>query len=232
MTFQGGWKQLLWTAAVALSGCTSHGVNHAPPPDGGQPLVDGGSASSPDGGTPLVDGGNASSLDGGILARMADAFVDSIGVNAHLNYAHTVYQRDGGFDSVNALLKSSHIRYVRGPLPNSALLVQEYNLLASSEGLGFLLTCDPSAHPASAVSAAVENILSAARWLEGPNEPNIFASAEWPGLPKSEWAVGLPRRAWDFQPMCGQNSSATSTAACSPRALPGCVAAGAAMRFC
>ena len=174
MAFAGGWSRFLWTAVVVFSGCTSHGISHG---------------FWPDGGPPLADGGSPSSTDGGILARMADAFVDSIGVNAHLNYAHTVYQRDGGFDSVNAILKGSHIRYVRGPLPNSPLLVQEYNLLASSEGLGFLLICDPSAHPASAVPTAVENVLSAARWLEGPNEPNNFASAEWPGLPKSDWAV-------------------------------------------
>jgi hypothetical protein len=64
-------------------------------------------------------------------ARVADAFVDSVGVNVHLSYYGTLY--GDNFSAVESLLTGLGIRHVRdGISPGQTNLCSEFNQLASS----------------------------------------------------------------------------------------------------
>jgi hypothetical protein len=107
----------------------------------------------------------------------ADAFVDSIGVDAPFNYQYTAY--DTQYSSVKALLIASGIRHIRSGLiqSNWPTYYSRLNELAAS-GIHSELVTVATETAAQLLSYAVRAQPSIEA-IEGPNEPDDGADPNW-----------------------------------------------------
>jgi Concanavalin A-like lectin/glucanases superfamily len=109
-------------------------------------------------------------------AASADAFVDSIGVNAPFNYQGTQY--DTQYSSVKSLLISSGIRHIRsGMARNWTTYFDRLNELGRSGIHSQLVTNgNETASQLESFPALVPQSMEA---YEGPNEPDLGADPDW-----------------------------------------------------
>lgn len=118
-------------------------------------------------------------------ARSADAFVDSIGVNTHVNYFNSVY---GNYPLIKEKLTSLGIRHARDKAVIASAGYNEtvygrYKDLAAS-GVRFNLIVDPR-HPnlqtvdGQKIAAIAEMAGNSLLSFEGPNEYNLTGNSDW-----------------------------------------------------
>lgn len=112
-----------------------------------------------------------------IQARAADRFVDSIGVNVHMEYTNTPY---GSYPLINERLRELGMRHIRDEINNPTdPFVDELNAIGS---LGYKLCgvieggndYPPAGDTleASKVVPIIERLLPTIDAVEGPNEPD------------------------------------------------------------
>lgn len=127
--------------------------------------------------------GAATSTD----ARPADDFVDSIGVNTHVNYTDTAY---GDFELVKSKLEDLGIRHIRdkahlGEEDFNERIYGRYRDLKDSADIETNLIVDPREEGLSTVDAGKVDQINelsgdSLGTLEGPNELDIAGAGDWP----------------------------------------------------
>jgi hypothetical protein len=121
-------------------------------------------------------------LDGVLTPRLtekaasADAFVDSIGVNAPFNYQGTSYDSD--FSTVSSLLVSSGIRHIRAGFDTTwTTYYTRMNELAAAGIKGELVMIgNETASEIKSYETLAANSIEA---FEGPNEPDLSGNVNW-----------------------------------------------------
>jgi len=112
-------------------------------------------------------------------AKMADSFVESIGINVKLGYLDTPYAQ---FDSVKSKLTSAGIRYYREGLTSESELLAKQESLADA-GIKMVAIVHPDSYKSisSDVSVGINALLEGYNdvnktivALEGPNETDIW----------------------------------------------------------
>jgi hypothetical protein len=133
-----------------------------------------------------IDRSKSSSVSISEVARPADSFVDSIGVNLHLHYLDTSY---GHFDVIKAKLTGLGVRHARDGAQitptdaNYDKLVYGRMRQLADDGIHFDLIVDPRAiTPLTRDKLAEIAELGgpALESLEGPNEYDISGNKDWP----------------------------------------------------
>jgi hypothetical protein len=113
-------------------------------------------------------------------ARPADAFVDSIGVNVHMNYTDTVY-RDG--DLLIDKLATAGIRHVRDGLSwDTEYAYRRYEQLRSRGiGVTFIMGDAVESHDTleELLTVLRSRVRNAAEAVEGPNEYSYSGDPLW-----------------------------------------------------
>jgi hypothetical protein len=123
-------------------------------------------------------------------ARSAYDFVNSIGVNTHLNYFDRLY---GNFPLVERELQSIGIRHLRDGIH---LQNQDYNsavygrwIQLGKLGIRFDAVLDPRDNPGPLSSAWLENVIQLSghtiESFEGPNELDISGMHDWISIDQS-----------------------------------------------
>jgi hypothetical protein len=125
-----------------------------------------------------VSAGAAARAQSNIRAKSADAFVDSMGVNVHLEYGQTPYKN---YDAINHRLVSLGMRHIRDEINRTqdkafvAELQQmhslNYNVCGLIEG-GNDYPKQGSTLEAKDVVPMIQNLLPSIDAVEGPNEPD------------------------------------------------------------
>lgn len=117
-------------------------------------------------------------------AKDAQTFVDSIGVNTHINYFNTLY---GNFDLLKQRLEESGIRHVRdgAVLQNDAYnnnVYGKWRALAAF-GVKFNMCFDPRGSFKTPTPENMAKVLAlagpAVESIEGPNEFDVSRQPEW-----------------------------------------------------
>ena len=131
------------------------------------------------------------------VARPADAFVDSVGVNVHLHYSDTPYN---DFEAVKRALLDAGIRHVRDGLSDTAWqpYYDRHNDLGRSGIHGTFIATASSDGPAGfnprveKITQVLGRLADSAEAVEGTNEPNIFLNKNEPADPapggRPDWA--------------------------------------------
>uniref|UniRef100_A0A832H1P6 Calcium-binding protein n=1 Tax=Oscillatoriales cyanobacterium SpSt-402 TaxID=2282168 RepID=A0A832H1P6_9CYAN len=114
-----------------------------------------------------------------IPTRMADSFVNSIGVATHLRYLDTAYTRYE--DVIKPRLQELGVRHIRDG-GKDLLMFQKMNDLAKL-GIKSTLVMDPrdGIFPANVVSEVLNPTLSAVEAIEGPNEWDVQPQLNYQG---------------------------------------------------
>ena len=126
------------------------------------------------GGTVYLTGGilaiaNISSVCAApVPALSADSFVDSIGVNVHLTYGGTPYEKFE--DLIKPKLKELGIRHIRDEAYQEENFFHKVKSLASD---GIKATLIFSGNPPSEVVATAKKLSGAIEAIEGPNESDL-----------------------------------------------------------
>ena len=120
-------------------------------------------------------------------AAPAEDFVDSVGVNTHINYTDTAY---GDYELVRDKLENLGVKHIRdkahlGDEEFNKKVYGRYQDLNDSAGIKTNLIVDPREQGLSNVDAEkVDEIVELAgdslATLEGPNELDIAGEGEWP----------------------------------------------------
>jgi hypothetical protein len=107
-------------------------------------------------------------------AKSAEAFVESIGVNAHWNYPDTPYGAQ--YEKVKQLLVDAGIRHVRGDFSRARDLAKSgvTTMVSLTPPHGVDANEATLAKMKEQVKAANSGGLNAIDWVEGPNEPDLF----------------------------------------------------------
>jgi hypothetical protein len=103
-----------------------------------------------------------------VPAKSADSFVDSIGVNVHLTYGGTPYERFE--DLIKPKLKELGIRHIRDGAYQEEDFFQKVKSLAAD---GIKATLIFSGNPPSEVVATAKKLSGAIEAIEGPNESDL-----------------------------------------------------------
>ncbi len=121
-------------------------------------------------------------------AKSADAFVDSIGVNTHMNYFDTAYNN---YPLIKRKLETLGVRHARdkahlGSSDYNSAVYGRYRNLYNSTGIKFNLMVDPRNLGLRSVDQRkVANIKALAgsslESLEGPNEYDVSGAGNWAG---------------------------------------------------
>ncbi len=115
------------------------------------------------------------------VARPADAFVDSIGVNTHLYYSDTAYTQS--FSTVEQRLRELGVRHIRENLvPNRPDQYERLNQLAGQGIRSTLILGDPddgSAGLAKLTSILGSDLRGSVDAVEGPNEWDLNGPSDW-----------------------------------------------------
>ncbi|MEJ7811821.1 MAG: Ig-like domain-containing protein [Gemmatimonadaceae bacterium] len=117
-----------------------------------------------------------------VSARSADAFVNSIGVNTHLNYLDLVYGT-GYASIIRPKLVSLGVRHIRDGLNVWPEVATRYRELAT-HGVKLTAVTEPkdgNYDDASHILPQADVISSALEAFEGPNEPDLFWAVDWTG---------------------------------------------------
>ncbi len=109
---------------------------------------------------------------------LADAFVDSIGVNVHMMYANTFYANAAMLESSLTTLGVRHYRDGAN-VGNTTMLSTAQQLAANGLKFDMLST---EGQDVSAFVAWVQKFGSAADAVEGPNEFDLSSLPNWPSL--------------------------------------------------
>jgi hypothetical protein len=110
------------------------------------------------------------------VPRSADAFVDAIGVNMHLDYGDTAYVT--AWSRVKTLLVSSGIRHIRDGLNDPGTSTYYAHLIAlAAAGIHSNLITEPSKSPAF-ILAYPSHVPNSMESYEGPNEYDIGDAAD------------------------------------------------------
>lgn len=114
-----------------------------------------------------------------VLARSADAFVDSMGINVHLGYSDTVYGNYSGI--IRPRLQELGIRHMRDHLlRNRPEVDSRMRDLHDQLGIKALLIADPrQCTPAQARTYIKALGPHRIAMLEGPNEPDLNLGPAW-----------------------------------------------------
>ena len=125
----------------------------------------------------LLGGGSPASAD---VARSADAFVDSIGVNTHSYYGTPAYKNYAW----RAKLLASGVRHVRENLQRyNSTQIARLNDLYAAGGIRASLIFDPRTDRGGSVRELVSrlktSLLAATAQVEGPNEYENAHKADW-----------------------------------------------------
>ncbi len=114
------------------------------------------------------------------IARSADSFVNSVGVNVHLTYGDTSY---GKTDMVLKRLRQLGVRYVRDGLCGScAWQLGNLHRLAAAGIKSDLIMGNPNGKPDTLshnVSAIKNSLLGSVVSVEGPNEWDMSGALSW-----------------------------------------------------
>lgn len=106
----------------------------------------------------------------------AAAFVDSVGVDLHLNYVDTAYSRQ---DAVVRLLGDLGVRHVQDSVPVKAPALERGLRAIARRGIGATLVTSLDIRPKSAVAAAKHVVGRRIDAVEGPSELDYFAPPNW-----------------------------------------------------
>ena len=120
-------------------------------------------------------------------AAPAEDFIDSIGVNTHINYTDTAY---GDYDLVESKLEDLGVRHIRdkahlGDNDFNSRIYGRYQDLNDSAGIKTNLIVDPREQGLSTIDAEKINRIEelsgdSLATLEGPNELDIAGAGDWP----------------------------------------------------
>ena len=137
-----------------------------------------------------------------IQAKPADRFVDSLGVNVHMEYTDTPY---GRYSEINRRLQALGMRHVRDEINNtSPAFVQElrrigtlgYRLCGLIEG-GNDYPPLGTALQASAVVPMIRNLEPVIEAVEGPDEPDDGGFV-YDGVPYPSGAINESEDLWNI----------------------------------
>lgn len=103
-----------------------------------------------------------------VPAKSADAFVDSIGVNVHLTYSGTPYEKFE--DLIKPKLKELGIRHIRDGAYQDEDFFKKIKNLADT---GIKTTLIFSGNPPNEVVATAKKLAGAIKAVEGPNESDL-----------------------------------------------------------
>jgi hypothetical protein len=135
-----------------------------------------------------------------IHARVADKFVDSLGINVHMEYSHTPY---GNYPLIDASLRALGMRHFRDEINDTnSSFVDEINAIGK---LGYTL-CGVIAggndYPplgtrleSSAVVPMIHNLQPTIEAVEGPNEPDDGGFV-YDGVPYPQGAINESVDLW------------------------------------
>jgi len=112
----------------------------------------------------------------GLEGRPAEAFLDSVGVNVHLTYYDTTYDR---LDAWLPRLRELGVRHVRdGLVLENDRYVGDLQRLGR-EGLRALLIGEAGREPRASAALAAGPLRPVVAALEHPNEPDVFLGPDW-----------------------------------------------------
>ena len=103
-----------------------------------------------------------------VPAKSADSFVDSVGVNVHLTYGGTPYERFE--DLIKPKLKELGIRHIRDGAYQESDFLHKVKSLAAD---GIKATLIFSGNPPTEVIATAKKLSGAIEAVEGPNESDL-----------------------------------------------------------
>jgi len=113
-------------------------------------------------------------------ARSADSFVDSIGINTHLNNQGRIY--DTGYDTIiKPKILELGLRRIRDnvTLTSQKAYYTRVNDLGQA-GIKFTYICGkPVENDMNCLEGFVSKVSGAVAFLEGPNEPDLFWGSDW-----------------------------------------------------
>ncbi len=111
-------------------------------------------------------------------AKPADAFIDTIGVNTHLNYYNTVY---GDFSGViKPRLRELGLRHIRDGINNDDTKMDRLQELYRDLGIRSCLIASPRVQtPAQSKAFIVALGPALVTTVEGENEPNLNLGSDW-----------------------------------------------------
>lgn len=166
---------------------------------------------------------NQPTLAGSELARRAGDFVDTLGVNIHLNYMDTSYRR---YETVvKPSLIELGVRHVRDGIPAKAEQAQAKIRDLAQSGIKTLLIVDPK-HFKEVWTAIpmIKSLRSSLDAVEGPNE--------WDWRPEVTYkGIGFPSGLRNFQAEFYRAIKQTSTTAALRVIAPSLVQSEAASRL-
>ena len=112
-------------------------------------------------------------------AQPADALVDTIGVNIHLNYYDTAYNNYSTI--IKPRLQELGIRHVRdGVIIGNTDKITKLQDLYNSLGIKSILIADPRSCTAVQARDYIKTVgVNTVAYAEGPNEPDISGNANW-----------------------------------------------------
>jgi hypothetical protein len=112
----------------------------------------------------------------GLAPRPAAAFADSVGVNVHLTYYDTAYDR---IDAWLPRLRELGVRHVRdGLVLENERYVADVQRLGRA-GLRANLIAEIGRPPEASAALAAGPLRGAVRSIEAPNEPDVFLGPDW-----------------------------------------------------
>ena len=155
-----------FTNTVGPTGASSLTQSAIPSPLPGTPLP-----------LPTASSGNTTSSMQE-MPSVADAFVDSIGVNVHMTYANTFYANAAMLESSLTTLGVRHYRDGANVGNQTTLSVAQR---LAADGLKFDML-STEGQDVSPFIAWIEKFGSAADAVEGPNEFDLSSLANWPTL--------------------------------------------------
>ncbi len=118
--------------------------------------------------TALLFSSTNSAFAAPVPAKSADSFVDSIGVNVHLTYGGTPYERFE--DLIKPKLKELGIRHIRDGAYQEEDFFHKLKSLAAD---GIKATLIFSGNPPTEVIATAKKLTGAIEAIEGPNESDL-----------------------------------------------------------
>jgi hypothetical protein len=172
----GGRVFLLGLASLIVSGCGGGGSGASSTPSIGQSAAGvavTGNATAVASPSAAPSGPNVGS---GETPTMADAFVDSIGVNVHLSYYQTYY---ANFAQIQSLLTTLGVRHYRdGASIGDPSTTSRIESLAAAGIRADVISTEGS--DVTALAAYVATLGSGVATVEGPNEFDLSGTPSWP----------------------------------------------------
>ena len=126
-----------------------------------------------------------------MTAKMADAFVDSIGINTHFSYTDAIYHMD--FPLVKQALLDLKIRHIRDGMHTVPGDIYDLMNQLGDAGIGCNYIVDPRLE--KEVVLDYHNRVNNLKSLENPNEPDAKGGTDW--VEPTQQHVGKVKQASD-----------------------------------